>query len=318
MKNTKDINDKLTTETKQSTTGTIFMRNITTIDSGAFDPVDGIIGFSWHVDIEVSGELDENHMVHDFSLVKKTARQLLLDTIDHALIIPVGSESVSLQITDSGTEAWILSSSKENDDSTNWSYNCPKGATFPIKSKTLSTEIICAELNRKLADLLPETISSLSINLREEVLNPAQAVFRYTHGISSHSGYCQRLFHGHRSCLEVYINDVRQPDLEHYAVSEILGKNVHIASLEQIKSTGLEAGTRADSPELIEIKYTSSDGEFSGNIPANRLFIVEGETSIENLSQMLAKVIRRKIGYSSDKIKVIAYEGIGKGAVSEA
>ncbi len=302
-------------EQKNAPMGTIFMRNITAIDCGIFDLVEGIIGQSWTVDLEISGQLDEQGMVHDFSDVKSKVRSTLVGTIDHALIVPADSTAVCCETPDAETESWTLSSQNASDKSpVAWNYTCPKGSVYPINSEHLNTDIICSEINRTLSQRLPKTITEIKICLREEALAANDAVFRYTHGITSHAGLCQRLFHGHRSLLEVFVDNKKSPELENYVVTELFGKNVHIVSLEQLKAGSI----RSVNNELVEVSYKAKTKSYAGKIPANKLYVVEGETSIENLANTLAKVLRNKLGHTAGKIKVMAYEGIGKGAVAEA
>lgn len=297
--------------------GTIFMRNITTLDCGVFDLSDGIIGQSWIVDLEVSGELDKDGIVQDFSELKKQVRKSLKESVDHALLIPIKSEFVKFRTTSNGDECWMLTSvAGRGKKAVDWSYTCPKGAVYPIRSKSLDRETIALEINKTMGRRLPENITSYKISLREEDIDPTEAVFRYTHGITSHSGMCQRLFHGHRSCIEVHIGEVRRPDLEQYLVWEVLGKNIHIASESQVQTTGLEVGARSQSTEPVTIGYTSKSGLYEGILPANRVFVVPQETSIEIIAHTLAEVVRAKVGDTEDRIKVACYEGIEKGAVA--
>jgi 6-pyruvoyl-tetrahydropterin synthase len=65
-----------------------------------FDPVRGILGQSWHLDVEVTGALDDNRFVYDFAKLKKLVRNVAKTSIDHALVIPVGSQKVNFSESD--------------------------------------------------------------------------------------------------------------------------------------------------------------------------------------------------------------------------
>ena len=81
--------------------GNLFVKDVDRIDCSIFDPSTGITGQSWHVDIAIEGELDENGFVHDFSLVKSLVKETLKSSVDHALIIPIKSKYIEFKESDS-------------------------------------------------------------------------------------------------------------------------------------------------------------------------------------------------------------------------
>ena len=292
---------------------TLFVRDVGKIDSAMFDPGFGIIGQSWYVDVWLTGTLDENGFVYDFSALKSLIRQTLASTLDHALILPVSSQNVGFSEFDN-TERWILKSKARGDSSeARWDYISPKGSVFPVHSVGLKTTNIEQEFNRLLRHRLPPTVHQLSVKLREESIAPTEASYRYTHGITGHNGLCQRLFHGHRSRIEIYIGEERRPDLEHFVVREIFGTNVHIATLNQIKSGDGEVGYRGKTDKPVTLSYTGTLGNFEATLPSNRVFFIENETSVESLAREVARLIRRE-EKPTDKIRAVCYEGIDKGA----
>lgn len=296
---------------------TLFVRDVGKIDCALFDPSLGIIGQSWYVDVWLTGTLDENGFVFDFSPLKSLIKQTLASTLDHSLIIPVQSQSVQYGECDAG-ERWILKSKARGESKdTKWEYLCPKGSVFPVHSVSLKTSVIEAEFSRILRHRLPPTVLGLSVKLREENISTTEASYRYTHGIQGHNGLCQRLFHGHRSRIEIFIGDERRPDLEHYISREIFNSNIHIASLGQIKSGQGEIGRRGTTDAPITLSYAGTLGCYEATLPANRLFFVEAETSVEAIAREIARVVKRE-EKTSDIVKVIAYEGIDKGAIGTA
>ena len=292
---------------------TLFVRDVGKIDSAVFDPSLGIMGHSWYVDVWLTGTLDSNGFVFDFSPLKNLIKQTLANTLDHALIIPVGSQMVQYSEFDNG-ERWTLKSRARGDDKdARWDYISPKGSVFPVHSVALKNTNIEQEFARILKHRLPSTVHQLVVKLREEQIAPTEASFRYTHGISNHNGLCQRLFHGHRSRMEIFIGEERRPDLEHFVVREILGNNVHIATLGQIKSGNGEIGHRSKNDDPITLAYSGSLGNFEATLPSNRVFFVEDETSIESIAREVARLIKRE-ERPRDRIKAVCYEGIDKGA----
>ena len=307
----------MTEDTAQKTneSSSIFIRDVARVDCAIFDPSRGIVGQSWHLDVEVSGHVDENFFVYDFSHLKKLVKNVAKTSIDHALLIPVSGQMVNFIESPNG-EKWELVSSSKFSKKSQWNYLCPQGAVFPMRAIVLKPSIIEQEFNRLLRHRLSESIIGVKIKLREEASEPSTAFFRYTHGIEGHDGLCQRLFHGHRSRIEVEVGGERRPDLEHYLCREVLGSEVHIATPSQVTNGKIACGTRGTEGEMIELEYRSSLGLYYATLPASKVFMIDHETSIESLTNQLAQLVRKKIG-SLEKVQVRCFEGIDKGAVVE-
>jgi 6-pyruvoyl-tetrahydropterin synthase len=303
-----------TVETVQ--TGTLFVRDIAQIDCAIMDPSSGVSGQSWHVDLTVSGVLDANGFVVDFSPLKSMVRQVLKESVDHALLLPVGSQTVQFSDSANG-ESWRMRCRPRNSQSDHiWDYQCPKGAVLPIRAVGIKASVVEQEVARILRHRLSERVRNISINLREEKTDSTEATYRYTHGITGHDGLCQRLLHGHRSKIEIFIGEERRPDLEHYIVREVFGSSVHIATPDQIESGNGEIGQRGKTDAHMTLAYKGSLGAYRLTLPSSRVFLVERETSIECISTVIAQVLKREEN-PRDRLRVICYEGINKGAVAE-
>jgi 6-pyruvoyl-tetrahydropterin synthase len=298
-------------------TSTIFLNDITKIDSALFDPGRGIIGQTWRLDVGLTGPLGLNGFVLDFSDFKKMVRKVLKSSLDHALIIPINSQSVVFKGVGRG-ECWVMRSRNgKGGTEQEWTYVSPPGAVFPSRSVALNRQVLEQEVVRSLRHRLPPDIIHITATLREDDVNPSEAIFRYTHGIAHHSGMCQRLFHGHKSRILCYVGEERRPDYEHYLVRDILGSHVHIATPSQQKSgPQILTGFRGKTKEPVTLAYEATQGYFEATLPADRIFMVEHETSIECITRELAKVVKREEN-TSEKVKVICHEGIDKGAVAE-
>jgi 6-pyruvoyl-tetrahydropterin synthase len=294
--------------------GSIFINDLCRLDCALFDPGLGVYGQSWHVDLIASGELTREGFVHDFGPLKRFVKDTLEQTVDHALLIPISSKFVQYREGSQG-ESWLLESTAKGQKHI-WQYDCPKGAVYPIHTVGLKKNVIEQELERLLRHRLPESVHQVKINLREEVISATEASFRYTHGLQLHNGLCQRLFHGHRSKLEVYVDDERRPDLEHFIVRDVFGRNVHVVSTSQMAKVDAEPGKRLDHIAAVNVIYDSQAGHFEGQIPGNRVFLVEGETSIECITHQLAKLVRAEEAHA-DSVRVLCYEGIGKGSICQ-
>jgi 6-pyruvoyl-tetrahydropterin synthase len=295
---------------------TIFIEDIDRIDCAIFSPSQGIMGQSWHVDVFLSGSVDENGFIHDFSHLRKLVKNVLRSSIDHALLIPIMSKQVAFKETDKG-EHWDLKAfSRLTNYEAQWEYTCPKGAVYPIRSVNISKSIVEQECSRLIRHRLPTQVEKVSVKLREEIAESQATFFRYTHGITNHDGLCQRLFHGHRSLIGIHIDGERREDLEQFVAHELLGSSVHVASVSQIESGHVEAGKRGSGLEPISISYEGQGGHYRAKIPARNLFVVQGETSIETIAYQLVKDLKERMDISS-KIQVLCCEGIGKGALAE-
>ncbi len=294
--------------------GSMFIRDVDRIDCAVFVPSRGIVGHSWYTDIEIKGQLGREGFVYDFSLLKKLVKKILKDSVDHALLIPIQSDLVHFSRCKDG-EHWQLQCKNSKEV---WEYICPSGSVFPIQSKAITKEQLEREISRLVKHRLPGHINSVSINLRDEEINETEAYFHYTHGIREHDGLCQRTFHGHKSKLEVFYGDERRVDLEHYITRSLFGNSIHIASDCQI-TNGETTNLKPNENSSI-LTYESSMGYYEARIPNSRLFKIPSKTSIEAISNQLANLIKDKLakeyGQLTKEVRVIAYEGIGKGAIS--
>ncbi len=286
------------------------------MDCALFEPSSGVIGQSWHVDLQLTGSLDESGLVYDFGHLKKLVRQVMHDTLDHALLIPVSSQFVNFEDVDD-SELWQLHAKcKLSDSNFVWEYKCPEGAVFPIRSVALRPAIIEQEFAKLLKHRLPSSVSDVTINFREEEAEETAAFFRYTHGIAKHDGLCQRIFHGHRSRVEVYVGSERRADLEHYVAREMLGSDVHITTPSQVIAGNIETGMRGKVGDSVTLAFQSTLGKYEATLPADKVFAVEQETSIECIAYQIARILRSKVK-TRVPVKVKIYEGIDKGAFFE-
>ena len=62
----------------------LFVRDLTVIDSSYLCERRGMVGESWLVDIEMSGELNEMSMLLDFGRVKKLIKSIIDEEVDQA------------------------------------------------------------------------------------------------------------------------------------------------------------------------------------------------------------------------------------------
>ena len=300
---------------KAAKQNTLFIKDIDRIDCAAYDPSVGVIGKSWYVDVEVTGDLDANGFVYDFSHLKKLVKNTLKSSIDHALLIPIRSSTVEYE-GNGDSEEWTLRPTPRQDkQATTWKYEGPKGSVYPVRTYRVTRDVIEQECAKLIRHRLPNSVQRVSVKLRKEK-KPGASFFRYTHGISGHEGLCQRLFHGHRSRVEVHVAGEQRPDLERYVAHDLFGSIVHIASTDQAPAGNCEIGMRSNSSDTVALSYRGSLGCYKAEIPLSQIFFVRTFTSIESITKEVALHLREKFNINAP-LRVTCFEGIDKGAIAD-
>jgi len=280
----------------------LFVDNLTNVDFSYLDPQRGLVGETWLASITLEGALDEQGMVCDFGIIKKTVRQWLDTYIDHCLI--VGTDNQRLQYNETSgniTVQWPYAEDKQ--------IHC----TSPAEAITLipsafitpsSVSIWCVE---QLRALLPDTIDKIHLRFTPE--NIAHHFYHYSHGLKKHNGNCQRIAHGHRSTIEIHQDGLRKPSLEQQWCQQ--WQDIYI-------------GTETDRKETIEIQgksyhhfsYQAPQGQFDLTLPSEDCDIISTETTVELIAQHISQTLKQQ--YPSSTFTIRAYEGIGKGAIAYA
>lgn len=273
----------------------LFIKDIDRIDSAIWEPTVGIKGQSWHVDITISGGLDENGFIFDFGLVKSTIKSTLKNSLDHALIVPANAQELKIEEFDKRIR--IVDNKL--------SFEGPKQSVYKLNYSKILTKHIEHELNRVFFDQMPDRVTKVETRLRQETPTNGE-FFHYTHGITGHQGHCQRLFHGHRSLIEIRLNEQRRPDIEKVFAESFLKRSTHIVEETQILRT---------ENDIVYMQYKGTEGVFKGSIPQSQTITVKNGTSIEILVEFFASKLE-KYASKGDLLEVAGYEGIGKGAIS--
>lgn len=271
----------------------LFVENLTNVDFSFLHPQRGLVGETWLVSCQVSGEMDEQGMICDFGVIKKRLRHWFDETLDHVLLVPELSDG-------------LLMSPDEN-DALQWRFgehviecSAPKQALTFVASETITAESVARWCEQQLKELFPE-VAQLSIQLTPESI--PGAYYHYSHGLKKHSGNCQRIAHGHRSRLYIFRNGQRSSGLEAIWAERLADR--YIGTREDISSTD---------GQLIHFAYVSQQGAFTLKLPRQTCYLIDTDTTVEWIAVHITDSLKQE--FPNDDFTVQAFEGIGKGAIA--
>jgi len=288
----------------------LFVRDLTVIDSSYICEQRGVVGDSWIVDVIMSGELNEMSMVLDFGRVKKQIKQLVDEFVDHRLLIPVQNAAIVYKPSKTGYSTLDVLRGEKSIH-----LNCPNEAYCLIDAEAVTIESITKHVYQILRNNLPSNVTGLEITLRHE--NIAGAFYHYTHGLKKHDGNCQRIAHGHRSPIEIIVDGERDNDKEVAFAKR--WEDIYLGSKEDqvsVSTLNLSESAKAISDEShYGFRYTAPQGEFELAIAKSETEILPTDTTVELLAGYIAGEVKPTVA-EGQSLQVIAYEGVGKGAMA--
>ena len=280
---------------------TLFVDQLTVIDCSVLDPDAGLVGESWIVDIELTGPLDEQGMVLDFSAVKKQIKHTIDALVDHRLLVPL--RHAGLHVVEKGERLEL--SFKDNSGQL-WQHGSPLFAVCGIPVKAVNPESLAPWLQQQVQARLADGMQ-LQLRLRAEPIDGAH--YRYSHGLQQHDGACQRIAHGHRSRIEIEIDGQRSAEWEQRWAERF--HDIYLVTRSHIVGESQEGDTA-----MLELRYRSREGEYSLRLPKARCHLFDGESTVEQIAAYLASSTRRERGQGT--VRVRAFEGVQKGALALA
>ncbi|MEZ9568461.1 6-pyruvoyl tetrahydropterin synthase family protein [Vibrio splendidus] len=288
----------------------LFVRDLTVIDSSYICEHRGVVGDSWILDVTMSGELNEMSMVLDFSKVKKQIKHLVDEHVDHRLLLPMQSAAIVLQASKAGySQVDVLRGDKS------LHLHCPDEAYCLIDAEAITIESVTAHVYHILRDNLPSNVTGLEITLRHENINGA--FYHYTHGLKKHDGNCQRIAHGHRSPIEILVDGQRDEQREQAFAQR--WEDIYLGSKEdQVSISSLNLSEQAQSvndESHYGFRYTAPQGEFELAIAKSETEILPTDTTVELLAGYIADQVEPSLT-ESQSLQIVAYEGVGKGAMA--
>jgi len=279
----------------------LFVDNLTNVDFSYLDADRGVVGETWLASIVLEGALDEQGMVCDFGIVKKTIRQWLDTYVDHCLVVAAQSSAANI-IRD-----------QQSIDIT-WEYQqkrlqclSPNEAICLIDATQITPESVASWCIKQLRELLPDTIDRIALTFTPEVIKHHS--YHYTHGLKKHLGNCQRIAHGHRSTIEIYRDDKRDTSLEAAWCEQ--WRDIYIGTRSDFIDT-----VQKDGVDYDHFAYDAEQGHFEITLPAADCYMIDTDSTVELIASHIANTLKQQ--HPNHQFKVKAFEGIGKGAIAYA
>lgn len=276
----------------------LFVDNLTNVDFSYLHPQRGLLGESWLVQLVLDGSLNEQGMICDFGIVKKAVKQWFDNCIDHALVVPTGMQRLSVDRV-------------EGETAVTWQY--PQGGEFFCRSPEQAIVLVdLDEVNEQtlaqwcksqLLVLFPEEVKGLEISFVPESINGA--FYHYSHGLQQHDGNCQRIAHGHRSKIEIFLDGQRDTAVEQQWADTY--RDIYIGTRNHLVS---------EPTSEHHYRYDAPQGEFEIRLPAEYCYLIDTETTVEQIACHLAEQV--KAAHPDRDVMVRAFEGVGKGAIATA
>ena len=286
----------------------LFVNDLTVIDFSYLCTKRGMVGESWIVDLILHGDLDEQNMVLDFGKVKKQVKRIIDDTVDHKLVIPSeyagtqahhieNSDYLKVEFTSESGELIRISS--------------PEDAYCFIDAAHIEMDDVITHLASVIKPQLPANVKKVELSLRVEDISGFY--YHYTHGLKKHDGNCQRIAHGHRSKIQIFENGMKSPRLEKELSS--LWEDIYVGTDEDVVAPEKLEFINATEQQVC-FKYESSQGHFELAMDKSSVYTMNVDTTVELIAQYIADKLKAE--HPENEYKVIAYEGVAKGAIAYA
>ena len=284
----------------------LFVKDLTVIDFSYLCAKRGMVGESWIVDVLLEGGLDEQNMLLDFAKVKRTIKQTIDAVADHRLLVPTACSNVRWQ--QQGDRVWV-----DFDSSLGQIHlACPSQAFTLVSSEKIDQLSVNSFLQKALREALPKNVEGITLTLRHEILDTPY--YHYSHGLRKHDGNCQRIAHGHRSPIHIFENGHPALKWDQYWAKRwhdiYLGSEEDLVSVD---SLSLSAQTRVSDDTHYGFHYQAPQGDFQLVMPKTCCDLIPHDTTVELLADFIAATLVAKVPTS--QFKVVAFEGVGKGAI---
>ncbi len=282
----------------------LFVNNLTVIDFAYFHSQRGIVGESLILDVELFGELNEEGMLFDFSFVKKRIKSCVDSLVDHKFLVARQMPGTTIKETPQHLEIEL-----QTQDNAFYQHISPAQAVHLIDGYEVNNETIVNTLHSEILKVLPANVTRIELQLRAEKMN--QPYYHYSHGLKKHFGDCQRIAHGHRSRIEVWVNEIFSNKWSQHIAE--LWEDIYLATNEDL----IEQSSINGTPCLV-FQYHANQGIFRLTIPETKCYLINNDTTVELIASYLASYLREqiKVEQPDATIKIKAFEGVDKGAIA--
>lgn len=278
----------------------LFVENLTNIDFSYLDSTRGLVGETWLASITLEGDLDDQGMVCDFGVVKKTVRDWLDTHIDHCLLVAGKHPNLHYKLANHTIDL-------------EWSYSqqhkifcqSPESAITLASIDNIHPEAVATWCIDQLRQLLPDSIGTISLKFTPEAID--HHYYHYSHGLKKHRGNCQRIAHGHRSTIEIFRDNERDLQLELQWCQQ--WQDIYIGSESDLIKT-----VDIDGNKYHHFAYQAQQGDFELTLPVQACYLINTDSTVELIARHIANTLKQQ--NPINEFTVRAYEGIGKGAVA--
>lgn len=279
----------------------LFVDNLTHVDASYLDYERGLVGESWLAGLMLKGQLNQESMICDFGIVKRNTKKWLDNHVDHTLIVPTSMPTLNIKELGQSLEISF-------DYSSGGKFICsgPTEAFCLVEATAIDPDIMMPWVAERLKDNIPGNIEGISVTLQTELIGGAY--YHYTHGLKKHDGNCQRIAHGHRSKIEIYLDHTRQPKLEKQWADQ--WRDIYIGTEEDL----------VEKPVFNDMVhqhyyYESGQGKFHITLPETKCYVINRDSTVEEIANHIASAIKSQ--NPNHTVCVRAYEGVAKGAIAE-
>lgn len=280
----------------------LFVDNLTVIDCSYLHDEVGMQGESWIVDVVLHGALNDCAMIMDFGRVKKQIKRAIDTWVDHCLV--VAKDSTQCQWQEENGQLTLHFTDMQGRRITHIS---PHDAVCLLPAPSVTMAGVQLYLETRLMEVVEEGVERVEVTLRTEMDD--RPYYHYTHGLKKHDGNCQRIAHGHRSCIEIWRNGTLATDLMEQLAAR--WKHIYLVSAEDV----VEEYEHGNQP-MLKTAYNAPQGRFELILPRACCDIIPCDSTVESIAAYLAQSCKENEPTAHFCVK--AYEGVGKGALAEA
>ena len=241
-------------------------------------------------------------MVLDFGLVKRQVKETIDRHFDHKLLVPSGHPRCRVAHVGRETEIEL-----QLDSGAKIHHLAPNSATTLVAATEINPVTLSDAIVASIRPTLPANVEKLRLRLYPEAIDGAW--YRYSHGLKHHEGNCQRIAHGHRSRIRIFRDGEPSPSLEQAWARR--WRDIYLGTGEDLME-----GFDLEGETYCRFGYAAAQGRFELTLPASQCYLIDCDSTVENLARHIAETLKQE--NPGSRFRVMAFEGVDKGAIGEA